>query len=111
MFRLLLLKILHQTPQIPGNRKTAILLSHNINKCSIRYSYIHSFILDISIAPLQVHYYSEALLRYACSRIYMARRQTNMLWFSGVYKRHEDVVNAKNGDHSFIAIRAYPTAK
>jgi len=23
--------------------------------------YIHSFILDISIAPLQVHYYSEAL--------------------------------------------------
>jgi len=28
-------------------------------------SFIHSFILDISIAPLQVHYYSEAILTTA----------------------------------------------
>src|SRR6218665_1130074 len=29
------------------------------------HSFIHSFILDISIAPLQVHYYSEAFLTTA----------------------------------------------
>jgi len=28
---------------------------------SFAINHIHSFIIDISIAPLQVHYYSEAL--------------------------------------------------
>jgi len=33
----------------------------HVNMYACEYIFIHSFIEDISIAPLQVHYYSEAL--------------------------------------------------
>jgi len=34
-------------------------MAYSVRNISIKF--IHSFTLDISIAPLQVHYYSEAL--------------------------------------------------
>src|SRR6218665_2939634 len=39
----------------------SVYFSLSINSCYMWCSFIHSFIQAISIAPLQVHYYSEAL--------------------------------------------------
>ena len=43
--------------QFKFNKRIDVLLLHN----SWTYMHTNSFILDISISPLQVHYYSEAL--------------------------------------------------
>ena len=62
-----------------------------------RYSFIHSFILDSYIAPLQVHYYSEALptqhLSLYCVAVYAGATEATV--GEGLAKGHYLAVRAE----------------